>query len=143
MTVLMRIVSPSNCGSAKRSVAFRKSKMVKYSFPYSSLMRVPRPIICLNLVMELILESRTITLQVWASTPVVISSEVVAITGYFSSGLIKLSSSRLPSSLSPVICMMYLWLAETRSGLCRARAERILSAWSISTQNTMVLAKRS
>ena len=54
------------------------------------------------------LESNTITLQVWASTPVVINSEVVAITGYFSSGLIKLSSSLLPSSLSPVICMMYL-----------------------------------
>ncbi len=45
------------------------------------LIRVPRPMICLNSVMELILESRTMSLQVWASTPVVISLEVVAMTG--------------------------------------------------------------
>ena len=34
--------------------------------------------------------------------------EVVAMTGYFDSGKIKLSSSALPSSLSPVMRMMYL-----------------------------------
>ncbi|MNR31300.1 hypothetical protein D3C85_1488030 [compost metagenome] len=56
--------SPSKAGSAKLSVAFLKSKMVKYSLSNSSFIRVPRPTICLNLVIELILASNTITLQV-------------------------------------------------------------------------------
>ncbi len=47
----------------------------------SSLMRVPRPMICLNSVIDWMRWSSTISLQVWASTPVVISSDVVAITG--------------------------------------------------------------
>jgi hypothetical protein len=44
-------------------------------------MRVPRPIICLNSVMELMLRSRTTSLQVLASTPVDMSLLVQAMTG--------------------------------------------------------------
>src|SRR5674476_281158 len=66
-------------------------------------MRVPRPMICLNSVMELMRLSRTIKWQVWASTPVDISCEVVAMTGKVDSGSMKLSSWALPSSLSPVM----------------------------------------
>ena len=68
-------------------------------------MRVPRPMICLNSVIDWMRWSSTMTLQVWASTPVVISFDVVAMTGYRLSGSMKLSSSALPSSLSPVMRM--------------------------------------
>ena len=44
-------------------------------------MRVPRPMICLNSVIESMRRSSTIRWQVWASTPVVISCEVLAMTG--------------------------------------------------------------
>ena len=44
-------------------------------------------------------------LQVCASTPVVMSREVVAMTGYGDSGSMKLSSWAFPSSLSPVMRM--------------------------------------
>ncbi len=59
--------------------------------------------ICLNSVSDWMRWSRAITWHVWASTPVVISFEVVAITGYGRFGSMKLSSCALPSSLSPVI----------------------------------------
>ncbi|MOA54660.1 hypothetical protein D3C78_1783210 [compost metagenome] len=55
--------------------------MVNQNLPWSSLMRVPRPMICLNSVIDLMCWSRTISLQVCASTPVVISLLVVAMTG--------------------------------------------------------------
>ena len=37
---------------------------ISYDFPYSSFIRVPLPIICLNSVIEPILESKIINLQV-------------------------------------------------------------------------------
>ena len=55
--------------------------MVNQYLPNSSLMRVPRPMICLNSVIDLMVWSSTISLQVWASTPVLRSLEVVAMTG--------------------------------------------------------------
>lgn len=91
--------------------------MVKKYLLYSSSMRVPRPMICLKVVMELIVLSRTMTLQVLASTPVVNSSEVVAMTENLLSGSMKLSTSAFPSTLSPVMRMTYL-------GLSRASARR-------------------
>ena len=106
-------------------------------------MRVPRPMICLNSVIDLISLSSTISLQVLQSTPVVISLDVVTMAGYFSLGSIKLSSWALPSALSPVIRIMYLWFAATRSLFSLIRAWRMRSAWSMSTQKTMVLAKGS
>ena len=60
--------------------------------------------ICLNSAIDRMFWSSTMSLQVWASTPVLISLEVVAITGVVFSGSMKLSSSRWPSGLSPVIC---------------------------------------
>ena len=50
---------------------------------------MPRPIICLNSIIEFILFSNTINLQVLASTPVVINFDVVTIVGYFSLGSMK------------------------------------------------------
>jgi hypothetical protein len=44
-------------------------------------MRVPRPMICLNSVIDWMRWSSTMSLQVCASTPVVISLLVVAMTG--------------------------------------------------------------
>ena len=57
---------------------------------------MPRPMICLNSVIDWIGWSSTMSLQVCASTPVVSSFEVVAITGYRLSGSMKLSSCRFP-----------------------------------------------
>src|SRR5699024_2934661 len=79
---IITIGSPSNSGSAKSLHAFLKSIIVKYSLPYFGFNLVPRPIICLNSVIELILLSSTISLHVLQSTPVVSSLEVVTITGY-------------------------------------------------------------
>lgn len=42
---------------------------------------IPRPMICLNSVIDWMRWSRTISLQVWTSTPVLSSLLVVAITG--------------------------------------------------------------
>ncbi|MNY38632.1 hypothetical protein D3C86_1732700 [compost metagenome] len=81
LTTMTRSGSPSKRGSANSSVAFLKSRMVNQSLPYLSSIRVPRPMICLNLVMDWMFWSSTTSLQVLASTPVVISSEVVAMTG--------------------------------------------------------------
>ncbi len=78
-------------------------------------MRVPRPMICLNSVMDLICLSSTIRWQVWASTPVDMSWEVTAMTGKVDSGSMKLSSWALPSSLSPVMRITYRLLAAARS----------------------------
>jgi hypothetical protein len=44
-------------------------------------MRVPRPTICLNSIIDSMRWSSTMSLQVLASTPVVRSFEVVAMTG--------------------------------------------------------------
>ena len=49
--------------------------------PSASRIRVPRPMICLNSVMEPIIWSRTISFVILQSAPVVRSLEVVAITG--------------------------------------------------------------
>ena len=73
--------SPSKAGSAKSSVAFLKSMIENQNLSKSSLMRVPRPMICLNSVMDWMRLSSTMSLQVWASTPVLMSCEVVAMTG--------------------------------------------------------------
>ena len=82
--------------------------MVKYSFPYGSHMRVPRPTICLNSVMPCspYTLSSTTSLQVLQFTPVVRSFGVVTIVGYFSSGSMNSSSFDLPSFESPVMRMM-------------------------------------
>ncbi|MCY1535139.1 hypothetical protein D9M68_705310 [compost metagenome] len=95
--------SPSKSLSANSSVARLKSRIVNQVLPRSSRSRVPRPMICLNRVIDLMPWSSTMSLQVCASTPVLMSLEVVAITGYGFSGSMKLSSSSLPSWLSPVI----------------------------------------
>ena len=55
--------------------------------------------------------SSTISLQVCASTPVLISVDVVAMTGNRFSGPIKLSSWALPSALPPVICATVVQIA--------------------------------
>jgi hypothetical protein len=55
--------------------------MANQNLSKSSLIRVPRPMICLNSLTDWMRWSRTISLQVCASTPVVISLLVVAITG--------------------------------------------------------------
>jgi hypothetical protein len=78
--------------------------------------------------------SRTISLQVRASTPVVISSEVVAITGNRLSGSMKLSSSALPSRLSPVMRMTYFGCSIARVPASLTIAARIRSAFSMSSQ---------
>ena len=64
---------------------------------------MPRPMICLNSVSDLMRWSSTIRWQVCASTPVVISFDVVAMTGYGCFGSMKLSSCALPSRSSPVM----------------------------------------
>ena len=51
------------------------------SHQYSSFTRVPRPMICLNSVIEPIERSRTTSLHVCASTPVLMSRLVTAMTG--------------------------------------------------------------
>ncbi len=101
-------------------------------------MRVPLPTICLKVVMELMVLSSTISLQVFASTPVVSNSDVVAMTGYLLSGSIKLSSSALPSRLSPVIRITYLLFSMANCPAALTMALRMRSAWSISSQNMMV-----
>ena len=73
--------SPSNAGSLNFAVALRKSSISKCHLPLSFLSRVPRPMICLNSVIEPISLSMTINPQVLQSTPVDRSSEVVTITG--------------------------------------------------------------
>src|SRR6266536_931340 len=79
-------------------------------------MRVPRPMICLNSATDAIRRSSTMSLHVWASTPVVISREVVAITGKVDSGSMKLSSCAFPSSLSPVAVSRHRLTSWHRSG---------------------------
>ena len=74
-------IGPSQSGSAKRRVTFRKSITTKWFLPSFSLKRVPRPIICLNSVMEPIISSRTINFVILQSAPVESSFDVVAITG--------------------------------------------------------------
>ena len=59
--------------------------------------------------------SKTINLQVLASTPVDIKRDVTAITGYRLSKSMKLSSSALPCWSSPVIFIMYLGFSLTNS----------------------------
>ena len=58
-------------------------------------MRVPRPMICLNSVIELMRLSSTISWQVCASTPVVISCDVVAMTGIGRFGVDEVVELRL------------------------------------------------
>ena len=77
--------------------------MVKYHLSQSGRRRVPRPMICLNSLMELMTLSSTIRRQVLQSTPVVIRREVVTMTGYLLFTLVKLSSCFLPTALSPVM----------------------------------------
>ena len=89
--------------------------------------------------MELILLSNTTSLHIFASTPVVISLLVTAMTGYVLSSSMKLSNCALPSALSPVIRIIYLSFCEYKSLFSLIRACLIRSACSISTQNTMVL----
>ena len=60
----------------------RKSMMVKCVLPSFSRMRVPRPTICLNSVIELMLWSSTISFTILQSTPVESNLLVVAMTGY-------------------------------------------------------------
>ena len=91
-TTFIEIGSPSKSGSLNNLLAFLKSNIVKYVLPKSSLILVPLPIICLNSVIELILESNTINLQVLQSAPVVSNLLVVTIVGYFSSTSIKFSN---------------------------------------------------
>src|SRR5438552_4090838 len=55
--------------------------MLKYNLPASSRTRVPRPMICLNSVIELITRTSTMFLHVGASIPVVSNCDVVRITG--------------------------------------------------------------
>ena len=137
----MRTGAPSKSLSANLSVTLLKSIIVKYCFPYSSLIRVPRPIICLNSVMEPVFSSRQITLQVCASVPVLISFEVVAITGNFCSGFMKSSRYPLATGSSPVMRTIYLSeRAVISSGAYFRRACLIRSACSISTQKTIVFA---
>ena len=50
----MTIGSPSKSGSLKSFVACLKSMIVKKNLLCSSRMRVPRPMICLNVVIELL-----------------------------------------------------------------------------------------
>ena len=61
---------------------------------------MPRPTICLNSVMEPTGRSSTMSRQVWASTPVESSREVVTRTGYFASGSMKLPSCAWPSRVA-------------------------------------------
>ena len=89
--------------------------------------------------MLLMLFSSTMSLHILASTPVVISLLVTAITGYFISSSMKFSSCALPSSLSPVIRIMYFSFLEYRSLFSLIRACLMRSACSISTQKTIVL----
>jgi hypothetical protein len=105
----------------------------------SSRKRVPRPMICLNSVIELMFWSRTISLQVLASTPVVKSLDVVTITGYGSSLSIKYESCAFPSLSSLVIRITYRRLLAA-AGIIFTSSCRIRSAWSWSSQKTMVLA---
>ncbi|MBT9559506.1 MAG: hypothetical protein IV100_25980 [Myxococcales bacterium] len=74
---------------------------------------------------------------------IVSSFEVVAMTGYRFSGSMKLSSWPLPSSLSPVMRTMNLAVLLASSGMTRATsfasADRIRSAWSMFSQNTIAL----
>ena len=105
-----------------------------------SLTRVPRPIICLNSVIEPIVLSSTIILHVSASTPVLINLDVTAITGYLEFGSTKLSNCALPISLSPVICIMYLESSTTRSAFKFSSLLTVSRACSIDSQNTIVLA---
>jgi len=95
--------------------------------------------ICLNSVNEPIRRSSTTSLPVCTSTPVVSSFDVVRTTGERLSGSMKLSSSALPSALSPVIHMTYLRFSVTRSAFSLMSACRIRSAWSMSSQNTITL----
>ena len=74
---------PSQSGSANKRVTFRKSITAKWVLPSFSRSRVPRPMICLNSVIEPIISSKTISLVILQSAPVERSLEVVAITGYF------------------------------------------------------------
>ena len=71
------------------------------------------------------------------------SSDVVAITGHLLSGSIKLSSSALPSTLSPVIRITYLGLSSGIYPAALTIALRIRSAWSISSQKIIVFANGS
>ena len=60
----------------------RKSMLTKWVWPSAGRKRVPRPMICLNSVMEFTTSSRTMSLVILQSTPVESSLEVVAMTGY-------------------------------------------------------------
>ena len=57
---------------------------------------MPRPTICLNSVIEPTARSRTMRRQVWASTPVESSRDVVTRTGYFASGIDEVAELGLP-----------------------------------------------
>ena len=82
-------IGPSQSGSAKRRLTFRKSITTKWVLPSFSRRRVPRPMICLNSVIEPIISSKTISFVILQSEPVESSLEVVAMTGYFSRTEIK------------------------------------------------------
>ena len=96
-------MGPSQSGSANKRVTARKSITTKCVLPSFSRRRVPRPMICLNSVMELIISSSTISLVILQSAPVESSLEVVAITGYFAPTEMKYLSFFLPSMSPPVI----------------------------------------
>ena len=83
---------PSKSGSAKSRVDPRKSMIVKNSLPCSGSSRVPRPTICLNSVIDPMLDSKTMSLIVLTLTPVVSSFDVVTSVGYCSLTAAKLSS---------------------------------------------------
>ena len=75
------ITSPSHAGSAKCLLTPRKSIITNENLFAFSTIRVPRPIICLNCVIEEMFLSMAINFTVFVSTPVDKSSDVVAITG--------------------------------------------------------------
>ena len=74
----------------------RKSMTAKWVLPSFSRSRVPRPMICLNSVMEPIILSSTISLTILQSAPVESSSDVVAMTGPSEDVEIKYFSLLLP-----------------------------------------------
>jgi len=103
---------------------------------------VPRPMICLKVVIDSIRWSRTMSLQVRTSTPVLSNRDVVTITGYLLSGRMKVSSSALPWDRPRDAHDVFVVLHHF-GPFHMMRAWRIRSAWSMSSQKTMVLAKRS
>lgn len=87
---------PSHSGSANNREITRKSITVNDSLPLSSRIRVLRPIICLNCVIDDIFLFSTISPTVFVSTPAENNSNVVVITGYSESTDVKYSSLLLP-----------------------------------------------